>query len=217
MRKDEVFLLTLIDFLVQVCFFGVLVFTAAEAVGGGVPQSDGTRKKMTEREAVEEVKKRMGVSDFTQLTDDLTRLAPIKDLHSIAELVETVERDHGGAKTILPKLEELRRLKERFGKPPCLYDGSGDRKVSRPVATAIATDDRIEFQGMTPELLQVLKLIGQPYPDIQSLSLPEFRRRFGSLTHRQPDCFYSLRLIENTRLVDARDAASIAFYLAIQR
>jgi hypothetical protein len=46
--------------------------------------------------------------------------------------------------------------------------------------------------------------------------MTEFRKAFAPLLLKKPDCRYTLRFVESTRFVYARDAARFAFYLNIE-
>ncbi len=74
-RRDDVFFFVLIDFLVQAIFFGLFIFV--------VYQADIKKKQAQSRDAVDAA----GVSDLTELTDELSRLAPLK-LKELNELIK---------------------------------------------------------------------------------------------------------------------------------
>lgn len=211
-RNDEVFLLTLIDFLLQICFFGLLVGVALN----GMASAQRAEVKRASA-AANRLRDAMGISDLTTLTDVLTKLAPASELEKMAVLKKTL-REQGIQIEDLPKrLDALKKFEEGFGKSPCLYDTVNGKKVSRPVATAVATDVMIEFQSSTAELEQILRILETDYQSVSRLTLVEFARQFSRLPEKRPECFYSLRLIERTDRVHARDAANSGFYVSVQR
>nr|WP_217346334.1 hypothetical protein [Noviherbaspirillum sp. L7-7A]MBV0880741.1 hypothetical protein [Noviherbaspirillum sp. L7-7A] len=222
-RSDDVFFFTLIDFLLQVFFFGLVLYVVADSL-----QSELKAEREKKEEQVKKIINATGVSNLVELTDILTNLAPIKELKGTADFIDkaggiekvmaavNVAQQAGGAENISPKLDELRKLKEGFGKPPCLFSAVGDKKVPKPLATVVATDTSISFLGNSQDLEDVLKLVGRSYDSVRELPTAEFRKVFAPLLVAKPDCRYSLRFRENTRLVYARDAARFSFYLNIE-
>jgi hypothetical protein len=221
-RSDDVFFFTLIDFLLQAFFFGLLLYVAAKSTNVAAEHKRVERDKQ-----IEEVKRAAGVSNLTELTDLLTKLAPIRDLQGTADFIARaggVEKvmskvamvDHaGGAESLEGKLEKLRKLEEGTGRPPCLYDEVDGKKIVRPLAVVVASDTHITFQQTNPELEKVLAMLGREFATVRELPLAEFRKAFSMLVTKKPECRYTLSFREQTRFVDARDAARFAFYLSI--
>lgn len=168
-----------------------------------------------------------GFSNITELLDYLTKLAPVTEFKGIADFLSTAGgmnkakeavnavQAAGGPEKVKTSLEKLRRYEEGTGKPPCLYEVVGDKKVAKPIATVIAEDSTIRFESNTPALEDALRLLGRSFESVKSLPLAEFSRTFAPLIQQQPNCRYTLRFVEATRFVDARDAARFAFYLNI--
>jgi len=221
-RSDDVFFFTLIDFLLQVSFFGLLLYVVAKNLDVGAEHERAKREKQ-----VEEVTRAAGVSNLTELTDLLTKLAPIRDLQGTADFIAraggaekviskvALVDDAGGAENLERKLEKLRKLEEGTGRPPCLYDEVDGKKIVRPLATVVANDTHITFQQTSPELEKVLSMLGREFATVRELPLGEFRKTFSALVTKKPECRYTLTFREKTRFVDARDAARFAFYLSI--
>ena len=221
-RSDDVFFFTLIDFLLQVVFFGLVLFTIGQSL-----HDDTEKKQQSETAKVDKALQAAGVSNLTELTDELTSLAPLKTLRGMADFVnrnggieklnassEAVNKA-GGADALRIQLDKLKKFEEGTGKPPCLYDLVDGRRNVKTLATVIATDTMISFETKTPELEKMLQLVGRSYEAVKNLPLIDFRNAFSELVQKQPDCRYTLRFIEKTRLVDARDAARFSFYLSI--
>ena len=223
-RTDDVFFFTLIDFLIQVFFFGLLIFAVIK-----VQTESKDKERGNEAEQIEKLKKAAGISNLTELTDDLTKLAPVKDLRGISDFARSaggIEKlreenkfvsDAGGVQAIQDRIERLRKFEEGTGKPPCLFDVVNDKKVGKPLATVLASDSSIQFQSTTPQLEEVLRKLGRSFSAVKELPHDEFRKVFSPLVQLQPDCRHHLRFLEITRLVDARDAARFTFYLNISR
>lgn|GEM_PF-1486344 len=221
-RSEDVFFFTLIDFLLQVFFFGLLLYVVGRSANAGVEHERAEREKQ-----IEQVKRAAGVSNLTELTDLLTKLAPIRDLQGTADFIAraggaekvmdkvALVDNAGGAENLEHKLEKLRKLEEGTGRPPCLYDEVNGKKIVRPLATVVANDTHIIFQQTSPELEKVLSMLGHEFATVRELPLSEFRRTFSKLLTKKPECRYTLAFREKTRFVDARDAARFAFYLSI--
>lgn len=236
-KNNDVFFFVLVDFLLQAFFFGLLLYVAAQAM-----QADKEKDaKKTEEELRQQQKQveRAGFSSLTQLLDYLTKLAPVTELKGVAdffseaggyakvkEAVEAVGKaggvdkvaqavalikDAGGPEKVREGAELLR--KAGLGKPSC----NNDNGRPKAAATVVATDASIRFEGNTPELEQALARLGVRFEDVKELDLAQFRRTFAPLESKQPDCRYTLRFIEMTNYVAARDAARFTFYLNIIR
>lgn len=243
-RNNDVYFITLIDLLVQILFLGLLLFVIAKA-GQEKEQAD----QQSTRQAMERLLNAAGVSNIAELTDELTKLAPITELKGTAEfisraggadaankLIDSVKQ-MGGVEQFQASMRDsslMRELVNRAGgiekldsivkkieagrdKPPCLFSMDGEKKSSRALATVIATDEMISFERSNPDLEAVLSMLGKSYSEVQSLPFSEFSSVFSALPRMKPECRYSLRLVERTNLVHARDAAQIAFYLSISK
>ncbi len=220
-RTDDVFFFTLIDLLLQVFFFGLLLYVVSTAQA----RRDDVGRRSVEKELLNAA----GVSNLTELTDQLSRLAPISALKGMNDFVshngglETVKRQvdmvsrAGGRDTVQARLDRLEKIEAGYGLPPCLYALKGGQKIPKVLATVEATDTSLQFQAVTPELRKVLELLGTEFDSIRVLPLGEFRRTFSRLTELRPDCKYSLRFLDYSPLSYARDAAGPIFRLNIER
>jgi hypothetical protein len=236
-RTDDVFFFTLIDFLVQVFFFGLLLYVVGQAALKHKQQEAAKTLEDADKHAA--IAQASGFSNLTQLLDHLTKLAPVTEWKGVADFfsdaggfekvkaaVDVVNKaggpeqvstatglvaDAGGPERVKEAVELLR--KAGLGKPSC-NNANGRPK---PAATVVATDSTIRFEGNTPELAEALKLLGLEFAAVQELPLADFRKTFAPLNAKRPDCRYTLRFLESTRFVDARDAARFTFYLHIGR
>jgi hypothetical protein len=220
-RADNVFLLTLVDFLVQIIFFGLLIFVFFK-------ESESKSRASASPEQVEKALDAAGVSNIVELNDELSKLAPVR-LKGLNEKLHAGTKDAditraadaigkaGGAGGLPDAIERLAKLEEGSGKPPCISDMVGGKKQARTLATALGSATTITFQSETPDLATLLRSIGLHYSDVRSLSLTQFSRTFGRVVTAQPKCRYTLEFRETTRLVDARDAAGQIFYLKVRR
>lgn len=222
--KDDVFFFTLIDFLIQICFFGIFVACATHLISERSKENEAKVDK-----EVGKLRKAAGVSSITEITDILSRLGPLDELKGFSEFLKRFDEPHklkntqraleraGGPAALLGRLDKLTRLEEGSGKPPCLARTEGEKRIPIPLATVIASDTTIEFENENTNLEAVLTLLGRDFTSTRRLSLEEFKRAFTPLRQKKPDCMYTLNFIEHTRFVDARDAVGTAFYLKIDR
>lgn len=218
-RTDDVFFFTLVDFLLQAFFFGLLLY-----VLNASKQEEELRARAPKDAEVERAMKAVGVSNLTQLLDFLTRLQPVDRLRGWADFFSRnggvekaqaaidVVNQAGGTEKVVASMERLRKFDEQYGKPPCLYDEVAGKRIARPLAVVVADDTTIRFQGPNENLREVLRLLGTTYPAVEALSHAEFRRVFQPLTQKRPDCRYTIAVQEMTQLVFARDAIDPIFY-----
>lgn len=256
-RQDTVFLLTLIDFLFQVIFFGLFVYAIYAAkqdpnlkqaldslrekydLGSSdelrkaveqLPNSLETLQKISANSGkVEKELSRQGVSNIVDLSDELSKLAPVRDLiplqraieklggkQELIEMTQLVESagGHRQAKDLLKKY-----IKEGVGKPYCdpIVDASGKVVGGRPIATIMAYDNKLVFQGETSQLTKVLAALGLRFQQVEILTPTQFKTAFKSIPTKFPECVHMIAFREATRLVDARDAVRPYFRLSITK
>lgn len=220
-RSDSVFLLTLVDFLVQVIFFGLFVFVVYQAM----QQRDRRRydPAMVDR-AVETA----GVSDLTELIDELSKLAPVSlkgfnatlgkeaDEAQVRRAAEAI-KEAGGAAGVSAAMQRLAKLERGSGLPACLDETVGGVRRAVTLASATGTGSSIVFDTPTPQFSRLLDEVGLDFGSVRSLGLREFPRVFQRVLTRYPKCRYTIVLRETTRMVNARDAANQIFYLKLRR
>jgi hypothetical protein len=220
-RSDSVFLLTLVDFLIQIIFFGLFIFVVYQALVS-------RDAKQYDRQSVDRAVEAAGVSDLKELIDELSKLAPVtlKGFNSrlgdeaegkqIKEAADAIKKA-GGAAGVSNAMDRLAKLEKGSGLPPCLSEAAnGQRKVVL-LATAVGNGSTIAFTEPTPQLIKLLNEVGLSYGSVQSLGLREFPRVFQRVLQKYPNCRYTIMLRETTRMVDARDAAQQIFYTQLRR
>lgn len=253
-QQDTVFLLTLIDFLFQIIFFGLFAYAiyaatsgksqlekkindyqiSGDVLAGMLPSSFESLKRIlgsddsdnADEEIIKELN-RQGYTSLAELTDDLSKLAPIKEISSLNQAAKELDNEKqvlelsklakksGGymqAKVVLEKY-----IASGVGKPHCspVTDESGKVVGAKALATVVAHDNSIEFESETPQLSTLLNKLGLKYSDVSILTPTEFGRLFRNVGRLYPDCVHKLDFIERTRLVDARDAAGQMFRLKL--
>jgi hypothetical protein len=141
--------------LLQVFFFGLVLYVLAQTA-----QIKSEKARKQEAAQIEKIKDAAGISNLTELTDLLTNLGPIDEFKGTADFISEaggkeriraavkVAEQAGGAENIGPKLDKLRKLEEGAGKPPCLFNTIGDKKVAKPLGTVVASDTSISFRGV---------------------------------------------------------------------
>ena len=196
-------MLTLIDFLFQIIFFGIFIYA--------IYMTQLNESKSNENRNDEQIKRLQnffGIGDLTELTDKLTRLAPVEEIQHALEAKAYI--DEKGGK---PRIDDaIRKLDEGVGKPHCIPT-LNNKKVAIDLAEVVATDDRIVFQKETQELSKLLGILHLKFSDIRDLSLPEFNSTFRQVLAKEPSCRYTLRFKENTNYVYASNIAEQIFYL----
>jgi hypothetical protein len=240
-KQDDVFLLTLVDFLFQIIFFGlfisVLYFIEKPDLSGVMEDIRNKYDKKSDEEIVgvfkklpnqlddltaiskdhEKILKELKRQDYltvAELTDDLTRLAPIKDLknglgtkeESLALL--KIIKDSGGSQQSIGLLQ-----KHGVGKPHCLpIVNSSSRLVDyKSIASVSTFDDRIVFDEYTEDFENLLKKMNIKIEKNKAYSFAEFKTNFKNLSSVESSCVHALSVKENTRYIDARDAISPYF------
>lgn len=235
-RQNDVFLLTLVDFLFQIIFFGFFAFAVSVAADTGqwksaalafeekfkgqspadveaaiatMPQNIAQLKTaLADAPQVDRLQRHFGASDMTKLTDELTRMAPANELRSTTKLIQKA----GGAERANEAIDKY--LKSGIGKPACLI-AENSKSRAKPLATILGYEDHLEFQAETRELAAALGKMQLTYNEVQSLSLVQFRKIFSRLGSLYPDCMHTFDLIEKTRYVEPRDAATAGWNVRV--
>ena len=210
MRQSEhVLYITLVDFLLQLIFLGLII-----GVIYAISQRDefNTCDPIKCSEAfrqLEQIKKLVGISDLTKLTDQLTRMAPLQAAERFAGIgrdLESAVSGAGGVQEAKKILENQARKAAGQGKPSCLANGA-------LVTTFDAFEDRIEIQRPVTEefgkLLTELGLGTQIFP----LQRATFKNAFAPLLIKHPDCRFNVKVIEHTYDTRPRDAIGSAFWI----
>lgn len=224
-RSDDVFFFTLIDFLLQVFFFGLLLFVAGRALQNEADDSREARDKQ-----VDAMLKATGVSSIAELSDLLTKLVPLDKLRGTADFIarnggeKNIEdalkavHDAGGVAKIGELNKENAALAERvaklegWGKVSCLPNVMVNGKLQpKAIGTAIVADDSITLQDPAPEMLALLRTHGLEFDSVKRLSLSAFRTTFAPVVAKQPECRYFLTVRRETRYYEPMGAVWTAF------
>jgi len=192
-RSDNVLYLTLVDFLLQLIFLGIVL---SVLYAESLPDENDAAVNV---ELIEKIKKKSGISNITELLDILTKMGPLneasKNLENGKILSEAASKVGG-----VDKAAEILKLEagKAPGKPLC---NSGE-----VLATFDAYPDRIELQAnLTSEMSSVLKELGLTYSKVSSLNLSSFNENFRSVVRYKPDCLYRVVVWEHSYDTRPRD------------
>ena len=175
-RSNDVFLLTLVDFLIQIIFFSLFVFVVYQAL------INDPNSKEYDNALVTKTIEAAGVSNLTELTDELTKLAPVtlKGFNAalgkntqpgdIEEAAKAIDKA-GGAQKLGAAIERLAKFEQGSNKPACIFSIENGEKTATTLATAVGSGSSITFTGNTPELERLLNSINLKYDAVSSLSL----------------------------------------------
>lgn len=130
-RNNDVYFITLIDLLVQILFLGLLLYVVAKA---GSEQEQ--RRQDKESEAVQRLLKASGVSNITELTDELTKLAPLNELKGTADFLA-----RAGGITAANKMLDASK---QAGGADQLRATADDAKAMRELVARVGGIDKID-------------------------------------------------------------------------
>ena len=211
-QSEHTLYVTLIDFLLQILFLGMVV---------GVIYAVSQKPKPGEQQCWEDVKKTQatlqtiknltGISDITELTDLLTRLSPLQQAISNLDAFQKISTEVnkvGGVDSAKKILADYAAASGGQGSKPCLENKA-------KLATLHVYRDRIELGAFDskefPDLLVKLNLSKQK---VQSLSLQEFSKSFSKVKTLHPDCKFNVDVIEHSYDTRPRDVIRQIFWPA---
>lgn len=225
-RGDDVFFFTLIDFLLQVFFFGLLLYVVSQAFA---PKPLGPEEEKSRQQLLEKAK----VSNLTELTDLLSKMVPMDNLRGTADFIsrnggwDKVKAAHdatqaaGGADKVYgmkaamaAKDEELEGLKgemRAWGTPSCIYETAEGRVRPKSVAKVRVSDDRIELADPSEDMQKILGQLGLEFASVRSLSHDAFRQTFRPLVAQKPQCRYFLEVLARPTLLSSMNVVWSAF------
>lgn len=225
-RGDDVFFFTLIDFLLQVFFFGLLLFVVSQGIAPKAlsPQEEKARKELLSKAKV---------SNLAELTDLLTKMAPLESLRGTADFIANnggidkvkeaidtttsaggLERVRGMLGVIKSQQVELDGLKgemKAWGTPSCIYETVNGRVRPKAVAKVRVTDDTIELSNPTQEMHAILVQLGLEFNSVKTLSHRSFQLSFKQLAIQNPQCRFFLEVLERPKLLSSMNVVWSAF------
>ena len=214
-HSDDVFFFTLIDFLVQVFFFGLLLFVVIQAAS-----IERDVKHAQDTQQLDAVMTAAGVSSITELQDYLTKLAPMRNLQGTADFINRLggpEKAKEAMAVVIAAggVEELKvkvkKYDEAYGLPPCLKDEVNGKTVPRTFAVLRVEDTTIEVIRKSPDMDRLLAEAGVAPMGSSRMSLAEFRSRFAPLKARSPSCRHFVEVQVETQFINPMRAVWDSF------
>jgi len=184
-NKETVFWLTLVDFLIQVIFFGLFAFVAVKTIeyvavpegrgapGGTNPDPDPTN--WGAQTILSEYAKDAGFKNLQELTDRLTKLVPAD---RFKELLEREKNKSPGDDAPKPRTGGAGDNPPGLRTIPCLTTPDGKAKA---VARLKLYSDLIEFSEETSDLRAMLAELKVSFNEVQSLKPDKFFTVFSAL------------------------------------
>lgn len=225
-RGDDVFLFTLVDFLLQILFFGLLLYVLSRA---SAPQTISKVEGRARAELLDKAK----VSNLVELTDLLTKMGPLEQLPGTAEFfrkngslkevkasLDTMQKLGGTEKinslqaNIKAKEHEIEGLKtemKAWGTPSCLYVMVAGKVKPRSIAKVMIFDDRIELAAPTEEMLSLLSSLKIDFGAVKILSHSTFRTTFAPVVAQKSSCRYFLDVTVKPKLYSSMQVVWSAF------
>jgi hypothetical protein len=210
MKKDsnDIIFLTLIDFLIQLIFLGIVIGVLYSISQSSKDKVDPVKYK-EEMDSINQIKKATGISDLTKLTDQLTRLGPMQDVSKKIEVASKLENSIkalGGLDQANKTLEDKIK-KSGQGKPACLPNGLF-------LTTIDAYEDHLEIRTpLTSEFLALLNEIGVNDNELKMMTFNKFRTAFQPVLTKHPECRYNVKVMEYSKFIEPRDTVSSVFYV----
>jgi hypothetical protein len=217
-RDDNVFLFTLIDFLVQVLFFGLAFYTVI-AYTTAKPQTTNTDK--IDHDKVHTVTEWTWASSIPELAGTLGGLRKPQDNFSQwAEFISShdlkdVTLDFDLVKRMGGR-DRLEKAARALGKPSCLA-GDAEKNTATAVADLLLTDSEIAIQSSSPTFLDIAKQLGVGASVGSRYTLSQFRAAFQGVNTSHPDCRYFVNIQEKTELIAPRNAVNSAFLVIVRK
>lgn len=213
MKRDEsVFFFTLIDFLVQVLFFGLAFYTVVSYASAKSNRGDSVK---IDRADVRVVTNWTWSNSIPELANDLRPLRrPKDDFEKWAEFISSHDyedvtlafdfvKEHGG-------IGRLKNAVRALGKPSCL-----PQDVAANEATAIArlvlTDNQILIESASPTFTKLSQSLGVRAGAGDAIGLASFRSSFQKLISLHPECRYFVSIREDTDLGEPKRAVEAGF------
>ena len=210
MKKDsnDLIFLTLIDFLIQLIFLGIVIGVLYSISQSSKDKIDPVKYKEA-IDSINQIKKTTGISDITKLTDQLTKLGPMQDASKKIEVANKLENSIkalGGLDQANKTLEDKIK-KAGQGKPACLPNGIF-------LTTIDAFEDHLEIKPpFSSDFSVLLSEIGINENELKTISFSKFRTAFQPVLSKHPDCRYNVKVMEYSKFIEPRDTVSSVFYV----
>ncbi|MDO8283187.1 MAG: hypothetical protein Q7U10_11305 [Thermodesulfovibrionia bacterium] len=202
-QSEQALYITLIDFLIQIIFIGLVV-----GVVYAVSQTEDDKSKNNANK-LEVIAKDSGMN-VEELLDYMSKLGPIKTLgpaesapglFKLGKELENLVAKVGGvdeAKNILKKSGGQ-------GYESCLPD-------KKAIVTFHAYENYITVDGKTKEFDTLLSQLGVSANKIDKMTFSEFKENFNRVIKDNPNCRYNVNIIEHSDFKKPRDVIRTCFW-----
>lgn len=212
-QAEHVLYITLIDFLLQLLFLGLVISVIYAIAEREQEASLDPAKAKEAMKNMAKITNLTGISDITALTDELTRLAPLQAASKHVALARDMEKHiakAGGIESAKKVLGE-HAMKRGGGqaKPSCLEGGA-------KLADFHAYIDKIELATpFSSDMNELLKIFNISAERVSSLPPSEFVNVFSQITGKRPECSYNVVIHEHSYDTRPRDTIRNAGFWAL--
>ena len=206
-KGDDVFLLTLVDLLLQLIFLGMILFAVNIATWSPGAADPGLDRSTAIK--LDSVARAQGYSSVADLTDVLSRMVPASLRAWLASSSQSRGRLFSSSQIDSIKNAVVDSIKRGSGYPPCLSQSVNGRVIAVPIARVVGWDDSVSITSIGDSLVRLLRAMGADQVPAGAIRLSEFRRRFLRLS--RPDCRYHVVWEERTDRIYARDTVGLVF------
>ena len=208
-RSEQSLYVTLIDFLMQLLFFGLLIGVMYAIANAGEDDAMVAVTKERDKLAIQlkDLYQATGTTDFPHLKAELGRLGPLSEVSKLTDvaraLAPSVEAV-GGLKNAQRLIED--QVRRGQFKPPC-FDNPAK------VATFHAHADHIMADSQRgAEFRRLINELKVDEARLNRMSFEQFSEIFSEVLVKFPDCRFNVTVVEYTPLKQPRDVVRRFFY-----
>jgi len=203
-KSDSVFLLTLVDLLVQIIFLTIFVGAVYVANDG---KEDVEKKRISDPKA--KIIVEVGVLKVAELVNEMVKLVPIDRLMELVvilpefksiealkaalKLATTAKFDPG----LLEKQNQELEKKIAFGvgRPTCVF---GPEKLKNLFAIQERNNSFVLF-NLTPKAVELFSNLNMNFSEGQELSFDQFESFAKNISNSEKDCRFQVRYMPSER------------------
>jgi hypothetical protein len=172
-------------------------------------EEQGINSAQTDQEKIKALKTLTGISNFTELTDLLTRLGPLQQAQARREDYEKLSSE-------VQKVGGVEAAKKVLADHVAVLGGQGSKSClpnRARVATLHVYRDRVELGSYDPkEFPDLLAKLSLSKQKVERLSLEEFSKVFSEVKTLFPDCKFNVDLVEHSFDTRPRDVIRPIFW-----
>ena len=218
-HNEDVFFFTLIDFLIQILFFGLVIYVAS-ASASLLSKSTTTQIDLKSVAIVNRWTSTSSIPELAKLLKDhpnpptpFSDWIPLISTRKLDDVI--IKLAYVEARGGISKIDgQLAKAARALGKPSCVT-GDEDRGKATFIADFILSDDRIEIIGApAPQFMAILEEdLKVKLEEIRSLPLEKFRELFSPVIINHSDCRYYVKIKETTKLRAPRESVQSVFLI----